>query len=95
MDRGAWQATVHGVTKNQTRLKQLSKHTWTVALQAPLSMGFPRQEYWSVLPFPPPGDLPHPGTEHVYPVAPALADGFFTTEPSGKPLSHLVYDILL
>ena len=34
---------------------------WTVALQAPLSMGFPRQKYWSELPFPSPGDLPHPG----------------------------------
>ena len=36
---------------------------WTVAHQAPLSMGFPRQEYWSGLPFPSPGDLPHPGIE--------------------------------
>ena len=55
---------------------------WTVAPQAPLSMGFPRQEYWSGLPFPSPGDLPNPGTE---PVSPALAGGFFTTEPSGLP----------
>ena len=47
-------------------------------------MGFPRQEYWSGLPFPSPGDLPHPGIE---PVSPALAGGFFTTEPSGKPHS--------
>ena len=58
---------------------------WTVAWQAPLSMGFPRQEYWSGLPFPPPGDLPHPGMEIV---SPALAGGFFTTEPSGKPPWH-------
>ena len=58
---------------------------WTVACQAPLSMGFPRQEYWSGLPFPPPGDLPHPGMEIV---SPALAGGFFTTEPSGKPPWH-------
>ena len=36
---------------------------WTLACQAPLSMGFPRQEYWSMLPFPPPGDLPDPGIE--------------------------------
>ena len=42
---------------------------WTVAHQAPLSTGFPRQEYWSGLPFPSPGDLLHPGTE---PVSPAL-----------------------
>ena len=45
---------------------------WIVAHQAPLSMGFPRQEYWSGLPFPSPGDLPHPGIE---PESPALAGG--------------------
>ena len=55
---------------------------WIVALQAPLSMGFPRQEYWSRLPFLPPGDLPHPGIE---PKSPALAGVFITTEPPGKP----------
>ena len=55
---------------------------WTVAGQAPLSMGFPRQEYWSGLPFPSPGDLSDPGIE---PVSPALAGGFFTAEPPGKP----------
>ena len=54
---------------------------WTVACQALLSMGFPRQEYWSVLPFPPPGDLPDPGME---PTSPALAVWFFTTEPPGQ-----------
>ena len=53
---------------------------WTVARQAPLSMGFPRQEYWSGLPFPSPGDLPDPGFE------PALTGRFFITEPWGKPL---------
>ena len=57
---------------------------WTVACQAPLSMGFPRQEYWSGLPFASPGDLPNPGTE--LPI-PALAGGFFTTEPPGKPIN--------
>ena len=51
---------------------------WTVAGQAPLSMGFSRQEYWSGLPFPSPGDLPDPGID---PVSPVLAGGFFTTEP--------------
>ena len=45
-------------------------------------MGFPRQEYWSGLPFPPPGDLPDPGIE---PTSPALAGGVFITEPPGKP----------
>ena len=54
---------------------------WTVAHQAPPSMGFSRQEYWSELPFPSPGDLPNPGTE---PVSPALAGGFFTIEPPGQ-----------
>ena len=49
-------------------------------------MGFPRQEYWIGLPFPSPGDLPHPGTE---PVPPSLAGGFFTTEPLGKALCKL------
>jgi len=56
---------------------------WTVALQAPLSMGFPRQEYWSGLPFPPPEDLPDPG---IGPASPALAGRFFSTEPPGKPM---------
>ena len=45
---------------------------WTVVLQIPLSMGFSRQEYWSGLPFPPPGDLPDPGFKHVSPGAPIL-----------------------
>ena len=56
---------------------------WTVAHQAPLSMGFFRQEYWSGLPFPSPGDLPDPGVESASPV---LAGGFFTTEPLGKAM---------
>ena len=51
---------------------------WTVACQTPLSMGFPRQGYWSELPFPPPGDLPDPGIE---PTSLAAAGRFFTTEP--------------
>ena len=46
-----------------------SEIPWTVTIQAPLSMGFSRQEYWSGVPFPPPGDLPGPGIE---PVSPAL-----------------------
>ena len=45
---------------------------WTVALQAPLSMGFPRQEHWSGLPFPSAEDLPDPGIEPASPVSPAL-----------------------
>ena len=53
------------------------------ALQAPLSMEFSTQEYWSELPFPPPGDLPDSGIEHMSLTSPALATGFFTTEPPG------------
>ena len=59
---------------------QLFVTLWTVACQAPLSVGFSRQEYWSGLPFPPPGDIPDPGTK---PTSPALAGGFFTTELPG------------
>ena len=55
---------------------------WTVGHQAPLSMGFSRQGYWSKLPFPSPGDLPNPGTELV---SPALAGKLFTAEPPGMP----------
>ena len=66
---------------------------WTVAFQAPLSMGFPRQESWSGLPFPSLGDLSDPG---IKPTSPALAGGFFfffflTTEPPGKPMSIYNY----
>ena len=57
----------------------------TVALQGPLSMAFSRQEHWSGLPFPPLGDLPDPGIKLVSLASPALASGFFTTEPLGKP----------
>ena len=59
---------------------------WTIAHKAPLSMGFPRQEYWSRLPFPPPRDLPDPGMEPVSLASLVLAGVFFTTEPPGKPL---------
>ena len=59
--------------------------TWTVAHQVLLSMGFFSQEYWSGLPFPPPGALPDPGVEPMSPVSPALAGEFFTTEPPGIP----------
>ena len=52
---------------------------WIVACQAPLSMGFSQQEYWSGLPCPSPGDLPHPGIKPVSLVSPALASVFFTT----------------
>ena len=63
---------------------------WTVAHQAPLSMEFSRQEYWSGLPFPSPGHLPKPGIKPASLVSPALAGGFFVClflplAPVGKP----------
>ena len=61
---------------------RLSATLRTEACQAPLCMGFPRQEYDSGLPFPSPEDLPNPETE---PESPALAGGFFTIESPGKP----------
>ena len=56
---------------------------WTIAHQAPLSIGFPRQEYWGGLPFPSSGNLPDPGIE---PSSPAFTGRFFTAEPPGKPI---------
>ena len=58
---------------------------WTVDHQAPLSLGFSRQEYWSRLPFPSPGNLPKPGIKLVSLLSPAFAGRFFTTAPPGKP----------
>ena len=63
---------------------------WTIACQVPLSMRFSRQEYWSGLPCPPPGDLPNPGIFPTHgsnprPLSPALTGGFFTTVPPVKP----------
>ena len=60
---------------------QLFVTPWTVAHQAPLSIGFSRQEYWSGLPFPSPGGLPNPGIE---PRSPALQADALTSEPPGK-----------
>jgi hypothetical protein len=62
---------------------------WIVARQAPLSMGFSRQEYWRGLPCPPPGDLPGPGIEPVPLVSPALAGRFFTTSATWEALLFL------
>ena len=65
---------------------------WTIACQAHPSMEFSRQEYWSGLPFPPPGDLPNPGIFQTHiPVATALAGRFFTTEPPWKPVYLCMY----
>ena len=64
----------------------LQPYGLTVDCQAHLSMGFPRQEYWSGLPFPSPGDLPDPGIESKSPASPELAGGLFTTEPPGNSI---------
>ena len=84
-DGRAWWADIYGVIQSRTRLKQLSSSSSSsrsIAHQAPLSMGFPSQEYWNGLPFPSPGDFSNPGTE---PTSTALEGEFFTTEPPRKP----------
>jgi len=68
---------------------------WTVACQAPLSMEFFREEYWSVLPCPPPGDLPNPGIEPVSLKSPALVGGFFTTSATWEAQIHSTYALVI
>ena len=68
--------------------------SWTVACQAPLSMDFSRQEYWSGFPFPPPGDLPNSGIKPGSLASPASAGRFFTTEPPEKPFSRQYFTYL-
>ena len=63
---------------------------WTIARQAPLSMGFSRQECWSGLPRPPPGDLPDPGNECASLMSPALVGRFFTTRATGETHPHSI-----
>ena len=70
---------------------QLFATLWTTAHQGPLSMAFSRQEYWSRLPFPPPGDLLDPGIEPASLASPALPGRFFSTEPPRKP--HLLVSV--
>jgi len=79
------------VKVKEKKVKSLSRvrlfaTPWTVAHQAPLSMGFSRQEYWSGLPFPSPGDLLDPGIE---PTSPALWEDVLTSEPPGQTPSRL------
>ena len=69
-----------------TKLCPILGTPWTVACQVPLSMGFPRQEYWSGFPFPPPGDPPNAGIE---PRSPTLQEDSLPSEPPGKPNIHL------
>ena len=70
---------------------QLFAAPWTVVRQAPLSMEFSRQEYWNGLPFPPPGDLPNPGTEPSSLLSPALAGGFFTASDTWEACVHNIH----
>ena len=78
---------LYGMHTQLLRFVHLFATSCAVAYQAPLSMGFPRQEYWSQLPFLLPGNLPDPGIE---PESPELAGRFFTTESSGK-IVYIVY----
>ena len=71
--------SVHACMLSHFSCVQLCATLWTVAQQAPLSIGFSRQEYWSGLPCPPPGDLPDPGIKPASPMSPALAGRFFTS----------------
>ena len=68
---------------------QLCATPWTIACQAPLSLAFSKQGYWSRSPCPPPGELPEPEVGPVSLMPPALAGGLFTTSTPGKPLSKL------
>ena len=70
---------------------QLFATPWTVAYQAPLSMGFSRQECWSGLPFSSPRDLPDPGIEPASPMSPALQVHSLSTEPPGKSKYNATY----
>ena len=88
--RGSWCAEVHEVTKSwiqlESEVKSLSRFqlfatAWTVAYQASLSLGFSKQEYWSGLQFPSPGDLPEPGVE---PGSPTLRADALPSEPRGE-----------
>ena len=70
---------------------QLCATLWTVAHQAPLSLGFFRQEYWSGLPFSPPGDLPNPGIKPESPEFPTLAGGFSATRITWKAPNRVTH----
>ena len=89
-----WSSVVHrrgGLGKDSLVVQSLSRvklfaTPWTIAHQVPLSMGFPRQEYWSGLPFPSPGNLPDSGIEPSSFMSPTLAGGFFTSSATWEAL---------
>ena len=81
--------SMHACVLSHASHVRLFVTSWTVARQAPLSMGFSRQEYWGGLPCPPPGDLPDPGIKPTSLPSPALVGGFFTTSITWKTLNNL------
>ena len=86
--------------KWKVKVKSLSRvrlvvTPWTAAHQAPLSMGFSMQEYWNGLPFPPPGDLPIPGTEPTSPVSPALQADSFPLSQGSPNRTYFVLNLTL
>ena len=95
MDSESWSDAVHGVAKSSTQLSDWMVLKVCSAHQAPQSIGFSRQEYWSELPFPSSGDLPHPG---IKPGSPAFQADSLPSEPLGKPVSLLwsyIFDFVL
>ena len=76
------EAPKHKISVQLLSRVRLFATQWTISHQAPLSMGFPKQEYWNGLPFPPPGDLPDTG---IKPGSPALQADSLLSEPPGKP----------
>ena len=92
-ERRRWWLGMH--TKSLSGVR-LFVNPQTVANQAPVCMGFPRQEYWSVLLFPSPRDLPNPGIEPMSLMFPALANRFFTTSATREdPVAANVYPMLM
>ena len=79
---------MHAYLLSRFSLIQLCVTLWTVAPQAPLSIAFCRQEYWSGFPCPPPGDLPDPWIKPMSVMSPALAGGFFTTSVTWEALTQ-------
>ena len=79
---------------NRLSYARLFVTPWTVAYQAPLSVGFSREEYWSGLPFPSPGDLPNPETEPMSLISSALAGRFFTTSATWETLDITAFNFL-
>ena len=91
MNNNSTNQLCHGRTQSMSCV-QLFVTPRTVACYITLPMGFPRQEYWSGLPFPPPGDLPDPGIEPESPMSPVLRVGSLPLAPPGK---HIVISLVL